>query len=359
MDVKQLLQTLNNTTDDVCVTLSLNTHRTHPENLTDAIKLKNMVAEAKARLQDDYEKRAVSGIVDALDQLEEEVDINQNLKSLHVFISGSVKELFRLSWPTNQEGVHIGDAFAVRPLIKELGRQTAYRIMLLSQSGVRLFRATNSKIEAEITDDNFPISESPFYTTSSDRGSDSKHVDDLVREFLNRTDKALSDAVSGEGVKTVVICTEDNYSRLLQVADNPSLYWGYVPVDYNNVDEHQLEAQAWAFVQEQLEIENEDYFSELDDAVGQGLVLTDIQEIYQACLDGRGDLLVMEEGFRQSARIADDRQLEIVDEGAGADIVDDISSLLASLVYEKGGRCIFVSRNPNPDLRPIALKARY
>ncbi|WP_312790409.1 hypothetical protein [Sphingobacterium sp.] len=359
MSEEKLLQTLIRIQDEICVTISLNTHRTHPDNLNDRIKIKNLIKEAIDRLLEKYDKREVANLIAELEHFEQEIDVNYNLESLHLFVSNTVSEVFKSSWETNQEGVHISGNFAVRPVVKEIGRQTTYLIMLLSQSGIKLYSALNGHIVEEVHNEEFPIGENRFYNTFPDKASDSKHLDDLLREYLNRVDKALIAYISEEKIMTLVFCTEDNYSKLMQVADRPSIYYGYLPIDYNNVETHQLETRAWEFMKQELERKNEDYFKELDSAIGQGLVLTDLQEIYRACQDGKGDFLVVEENFRQAVKLVSDREIEIVEDPVGKDIVEDISSLLALFIDERGGQTLYVPEIPNQELRPIALKVRY
>lgn len=359
MSEEKLLQTLIRIQDEICVTISLNTHRTHPDNLNDRIKIKNLIKEAIDRLLEKYDKREVANLIAELEHFEQEIDVNYNLESLHLFVSNTVSEVFKSSWETNQEGVHISGNFAVRPVVKEIGRQTNYLIMLLSQSGIKLYSALNGHIVEEVHNEEFPIGENRFYNTFPDKASDSKHLDDLLREYLNRVDKALIPYISEEKIMTLVFCTEDNYSKLMQVADRPSIYYGYLPIDYNNVETHQLETRAWEFMKQELERKNEDYFKELDSAIGQGLVLTDLQEIYRACQDGKGDFLLVEENFRQAVKLVSDREIEIVEDPVGKDIVEDISSLLALFIDERGGQTLYVPEIPNQELRPIALKVRY
>ena len=359
MTEKQLLQILIRVQDELCVTISLNTHRTHPDNLSDRIKIKNFIGEAIDRLTDKYDKRVVAGLIKQLEQIAHELDINYNLESLHIFVSDTIAEVFKSSWETNQEGVHISNTFAVRPLVKEIGRQTSYLVMLLSQSGVHLFRALNGRIVEDISSEEFPIAENQFYNTFPDKSSDAKHLDDLLREYLNRVDKALLRYIGDTKSVTLVFCTEDNYSKLLQVADRPSIYYGYLPIDYNNIETHQLESRAWNFMKQELVRKNEDYFKELEVAVGKGLVITDLQEIYRACQDGRGDILVVQESFHQAVKILSDQDIAIVDNPIGLDTIDDISSLLALLIDERGGQTVYVPQIPNEELQPIALKIRY
>lgn len=43
----------------------------------------------------------------------------------------------------------------------------------------------------------------------------------------------------------MVVATEDNYSRLQQVADRPLVYSGQAPINYNNTTTHHIAKQAW------------------------------------------------------------------------------------------------------------------
>ncbi|MGL6269122.1 MAG: hypothetical protein ACRC2O_14415, partial [Chitinophagaceae bacterium] len=173
------------------------------------------------------------------------VDVNHNLDSLHLFLSNETFEIVKSPWPVSSNGVHVSEKFSLRPLIKAYGRSMRYLIMALSQSGVQLYEAINDAIVAEIRNDDFPFSASGYYTTHSDKGSDPKHVDDLVREFLNGVDKALVRVHHATGLGCVVICTVDNFSRLQQVADKPGAYLGHSNIDYNNVAQNQLVQQGW------------------------------------------------------------------------------------------------------------------
>jgi hypothetical protein len=70
-----------------CVTISLNTHRTHPDNTHDVVLLKNLLKEAEERVIAEYGKRPVAGLLDKLSGLAGEINENYNLDSLHIFLS--------------------------------------------------------------------------------------------------------------------------------------------------------------------------------------------------------------------------------------------------------------------------------
>jgi hypothetical protein len=189
--------------------------------------------------------------------------------------------------------------------------------------------------------------------------SDSKHLDDLVREFLNKVDKALIKVHNETELKCIVIATEDNYSRLQQVADRPSVYLGYANIDYNNVATHHIAKQSWELVKEQQKQRRTEAIKEMQEAVGQGNVLTDLQEIYQAAIDGRGELLIVSQNFSQAVLMKDERTFDLVNDPNTPNATDDITSIISWEVISKKGRVIFTSQEKIKDFGKIVLKSRY
>jgi len=359
MALKEQLQKLATEKNSPCVTISLNTHRTRPDNAQDQILLKSLIKEAEERVINEFGKRPVAQLLEKMETVSKEIDVNYNLDSLHIFLSNDTQEIVKSSWKTSNSGVHISDSFAIRSLIKNYNRSENYLVMLLSQSGVQLFEAVNDDIVEEVRNDDFPFSENRHYNTHSDKGSDSKHLDDLVREFLNKVDKALIKVHNETELKCVVIATEDNYSRLQQVADKPSVYLGYANIDYNNVATHHIAKQSWELVKEQQKQHRTETISEMQEAVAQGKVLTDLQEIYQASIDGLGELLIVHEDFSQAVVMKDERTFDLVDDPTIPNAIDDITSTISWEVISKKGRVIFTSQDEIKDLGKIVLKKRY
>lgn len=248
MTIKEQLLRLAKEKNQPCVSISLNTHRTHPDNATDEITLKNYLKNAEERVIAEYGKRTVEALLEKITSVASEIDANYNLDSLHIFLSNDTKEIIKSSWTTHNEGVHISESFALRSVIKSYNRSEHYLLMLLSQKGVHLYEALNDGILKEIQNEDFPFSENQHTVSNSDKGNDSKHLDDLIREFLNKVDKALVKYTNETNLKCVVISTEDNYSRLQQVADKPSIYLGYEQIDYNNITTSNIVKQSWEMV---------------------------------------------------------------------------------------------------------------
>lgn len=359
MNLKKKLEKLARETSTPCVTISLNTHRTHPDNVKDELTLKNLLKEAKDRVSSEFDKRSVASLLEKIDQLASKIDVNYNLDSLHIFLSNDTEEIIKSAWTTTNEGVHISSNFTVRSLIKLYSRSENYLLMLLSQRGVQLYEAVNDAIIKEISNEDFPFSENEHYITNSDKASDGKQVDNMVREFLNKVDKALMEVHNETGLPCVVVCTEDNYSRLQQVADRPSIYLGYSAIDYNNAATHQIVKQSWKIINDLQTQRRADAIAEMKEAVAQAKVLTDLQEIYQASIDGRGDLLIVHQKFSQAVIMKDERTFDLIEEASQPNAIDDITSNIAWEVLSQKGRVVFTAQEDIKDLGEIVLKVRY
>ncbi len=342
-----------------CVTISMNSHRTHPENSQDEILLKKLCKETEERLISEFGKRPIAQLLSKLELIPSEINENYNLDSLHIFLSNDTKEIFKSAWPAKENRVQISDSFAVSPIIKSVNRSVDYMILLLTQSGAKLFKAKNDAVIAEIENENFPFPENPHFNTEPERLSDPKATDNMVREYINKVDKAVVKAYNQTRLFCVVICTEGNYSRLRQVADQPNVYIGHANIDYNNQAAHQLAAQSWEIVKVLQSGREKVAIDEMKEAAGHGKVLADLMEIYRAVKEGRGDLLITHADFSQAVKMTGDLSFDLVEDAAAPDVVDDITSEIAMEVISKKGRVVFTDRDEIKSLGEIVLKVRY
>ena len=87
--------------------------------------------------------------------------------------------------------------------------------------------------------------------------------------------------------------------------------------------------------------------------------MTDLQEIFQAALDGRGDLLMVHQDFSQAVLMTGDRTFELIDDRTTPNAIDDITSNIAWEVLSKKGKVFFTSQEEIKELGNIVLKTRY
>lgn len=358
------LKRLAEENNQVCVTISLNTHRTHPDNLQDEIVLKNLISDAKERVTNEFGKRDEAGkVLQKLDELDKKVDINQLLDSLHIFISAETMEIVRSIWSVEENSVFVDEQFMIKPLIKLFNRSREYLILQLSQNKTQLFKAYDESIEEEVHNHVFPFGESPHVATSNIRKSDSAHVDNLLKEHFRDIDKALVDFVLSEDktLKVVVATTEANYHALLEASTRPEMYIGFIEVNHSGNDNApwHLAKQSWEVVKEKQIEWVKEAIEEVKAASSQSKLSTDLLEIYQAAIDGNAELLIVNKLYQQPVRLVGDRDFELIEDANEHGALDDIISHIAYEVISKGGKTLFVDEEWISDLGNIALKKRY
>jgi hypothetical protein len=356
---KDIFQKLISEKSNPCVTISMNSHRTHPDNALDAILLKKLCKETEERLIAEFGKRPIASLLGKLQQIPSEIDENHNLNSLHIFISNDTNEIFRSTWPTNENRVQVSDSFDLNPLIKSISRSVDYLILLLSQNGAKLFKAKNDAIIVEIENEYFPFAENPHFSTDPEQISDAKSTDNMVREFINTVDKAMVKAHNLTKLQCVVVCTEGNFSRLRQVADQPNIYLGHSNIDYNHQTTHHLAAQAWEIVKGQQSKSEKQSIDEMKEAAGYGKAITDLLEIFRAAKEGRGELLIVHNTFSQAVKMNDEFSFELVEDATSPNVIEDITGEIAKEVLSKKGRVVFTGRDEIKSLGEIVLKVRY
>ena len=145
----------------------------------------------------------------------------------------------------------------------------------------------------------------------------------------------------------------------MQVADIPSIYHGHVRINYNNTSNHILVADAWPLVNVLQKQNRAEAVREMQEAVGQGKVITDLSEIFRAVKEGRGDLLIVHDDFHQAVRMTGELIFDQVNDDTLPGVIDDITSDIAWEVIAKKGRAIFTDQQDIRSLGDIVLKVRY
>lgn len=343
------------------VTITLPTNRTSPDNRQDSIRLKNLVIATTNRLLKDFTKREAEPVLKRLDALVGSVDHEHNLEGLALFVSADFARAEKVPF-TLKERVEVGEGFATRDLVFAINRTPRYRVLSLSEKPTRLFEGSRDDL-AEITAGKFPMTHSlPGGETRLSGGlgvNTSLQEDRYHEQFFRAVDQEF-DKVSKDDPLPLAVLGVDRYLAFFRQVSTKNDVVAEIKGNYDHLSAHEMGKLVWPAVEEALAGRRAKVFDQLDSAVGAGKVASTIGEAWRNAHEGRGALLLLEEGFHAPARLSEDgMNILVSDQPEDLEVMDDAADVIVEEVLQKGGRVVFVPDGSLKDHGRVALILRY
>ena len=348
------LNQLKDVKADCCVSILLTTHRTPPENEKDDIVLKNLVGEAKTRLKTECSRENAKIITEKIDQLTAQIDYRYNLEGLGIFVSAEISEYIRVPISIKNQVV-IANNFATRDLIRALGEDPNYFILVLSRDKARLIQAYAERETREVKD-GFPKENS--YTVAGEGNLMNKETS-LVLDFFTQIDEQLNQLQKDENLPVFLCTDEPNYGEYMKVARRKETIAGFISGNRDHENARDIIDDVWPTVQKWNEEKNQQKLTELSNAVGAQLFLTDFTQIWRAIGEGRGRTLFVKKGYYQPANINNNVIQLVSHENVAEATVQDIIGEMIEKNREHGGETVFISGDSLNEYSGLVLVTRY
>lgn len=338
------------------------THRRHPENQQDPIRIKNLVTEATNRLLSQFAKRDVAALLENLDDLCEEIDYQHTLDGLALFVNQDFARKFYLPFPV-KERVIVEETFATRDLVFTLNRSPRYWVLVLSEQPTRLYEGFRDTL-VEVTTGGFPMThEGPGGEAPLPGGfgiNRSAYRDEKKRQFFRQVDAAFGQVAAAEPLPLVVVGVVRNLAFFDQVSSNKHLIGATLTGSHDNTPAHELGKLVWPLVQEVLAKQRQGELERLEVASGAQRAASGIGEVWRLAQEGRGETLLVEEGYHLPARVDESGwHLTPADDPTAPGLIDDAIDELIELVLAKGGRVVFVAPGTLQAHHRVAMILRY
>ncbi|TGA87783.1 chemotaxis protein [Streptomyces sp. MZ04] len=357
----ETLAELRKTRPYPAVTVLLPTHRREPDNAQDPVRLRNLVAEAKERLNADpaVTKEQRAEVADQLDKAVAEVDLVHAEDGLAVFAAPGEHQVWSLA-RTVPSRVVLSDTFLTRNLVAARAAERPYWVLAVSADRVALWDGAAERV-TEHTADGFPLTrslEDPDAEREERIGDlPSTFRDERTRTFLRAADQAMSavlDAhprplfVAGEAAALSLI---DDIGTVTRKATRVS-HGGLAHGPANTV------AQAVApLVADREKTELEALLHELDTAQSKRRFAAGLDEVWQNVTADRAGLLAVEDTFRQTVR--DDGGHLVPAATGDLDAVEDIVDEIVERALDTGAQVRFVPEGALTERGGIACALRY
>jgi hypothetical protein len=356
------LQLLQSMRGYPALSILLPTHRTFPENRQDPIRVKNLARQAVERLVAQFTKREIEPLLKRLEALVAEIDYEHALDGLALFVNQEIAGKFYLPFPL-QERVVVDQTFATRDLVYALNRSPRYWVLALGEQPARLFEGTRDTL-VEITGNGFPMTyEGPGATEPLPGGfgiGKSAYRDERRRQFFREVDAAFRQVAAAEALPLILAGVDRNLAFFNEVTAHKNLIAAALTGSHDKTPAHELAKLVWPFMQAHTRSERLEVLKVLSAAIGDGKYAAGIISVWRMAQEGRGAILLVEEGFHYPARVeAGGLQLTPAEDPTAPEVIDDAVDELIETVLLKGGRVVFFKDGVLETHQRIAMILRY
>ncbi|MFB9176755.1 hypothetical protein ACFFX1_01260 [Dactylosporangium sucinum] len=349
------------------VSLLMPTHRTPPENQQDPIRLRNLVAEAKRRLETDaaVPKPVAAQVYQEIADAAEQLDLRQVGDGLALFASPGQVHVRLLDTPVH-ERVVVADTYEVRDVVADAARRHRYWALVLSEQPTRLWSGDGPDL-VEVRSHGFPFThEGPGGTVGlpRDYGQNPSAIrDERHRQFFRDIASGLADVDALDARPVFVLGVERYLAFFADEWGRPIA--GTVPGNYDHAGPHEVYKLLAPQLAAYTNMRQVAALEALDVARGANRFAAGLAEVWSLAQQGRGAHLLVEEGYHSPAWVHGDHlhppdQEPRHDATAGsATLIDDAVDDIVEAVARNGGEVTFVGDDSLSADGRIALIVRY
>lgn len=344
------------------VTILAPTHRTSPANKQDPITIKNLVKEAVTRLNQEFSQRDIQPVIDRIESIVSSIDYTRTADSMAIFACRDFSARYDLP-VTVKEQVIIDETFATRSLVYATSRNPRYLVLALSEKPTRLFDVFLDT-PVEISNGDFPA----FFIDNEENAprptgeivNMSSYRDEQYNKFFKKIDKALASLIKDTKIPLVITGVERYLSYYKEITELNNHIAGEIKGSYDKSSPHELAKLTWPVMENYIAKNKSELLKKLEDAVGSGHFSSGVDQVWNTAFEGRGLILLVEEGFQFPAVISEDnRILSPAEDSTSPGIVDDAVDEIIEEVISRGGEVHFVDKDDLKLHNRIAMILRY
>ncbi|MFJ1929502.1 chemotaxis protein [Streptomyces sp. NPDC088131] len=362
-----LLQELRAAKPYPALSLTMPTHRRAPDNAQDAVRLRNLVADAGSRLDADPRvgRETRAAVRQQLDRAVAEIDPRRALDSLVVLATADEYQIWQLP-RTAPERVVLSDTYLTRNLVAAKAQARPFWALTVSADHAALFSGTADAAHEERIG-GFPLTapHEPPNPQREERIGDtpSTFSDEDTRQFLRTVDGKLRGVLATDPRPLYLVGLAPALAMLDEVGESTGAAAGRVtkgaPADTTPSGlltelRPALEARQKRFA---AEIDGK-----LDEARGRHAFAGGLDEVWAAVREARAGLVAVEEHYQQTVRVAQEH-LEPVSadalDPADGTVREDIVDELVETALDSGAEVVFVADDSLREHGRIAAALRY
>ena len=371
---KEIVQELLSINEAPCISLYMPTHRSHPENLQDVIRFKNLLKELEASL---VQKYAASEVKKSLEPFEAIIDDenlwNQTIEGLAIFSAKGFFKVIKLQ-ESVKELAMVADSFHTKPLRQYLQSTDRYHVLGIGLKDIQLFEGNRHSLVKldlqadvpetltqalgdELTEKHSSIDSAGIHFG---QGGKSDEEDNDTARFFRAVSKSIYENYSKPiGLPLILAALPNHHNLFHKVNKNPLLLANGIDTNPESVAIEKLAQMAWSIMEPE-------YLGKLDSVVekfaqekANGKGSDDMKEIGVAAVEGKIETLIIEADRMMANKLTNQVTGNIQNRDLTNPKVDDLLDDLGELVIKMGGNVMVLPADKMPSETGLAAIFRY
>jgi hypothetical protein len=379
---KELIQELLAADEEPCLSLYMPTNITHPENLNNPIKFKNLVSQMEESLLQKYSVNEVQGYLEPLETLVKDNKIwNDTKDGLAVF---SAKGMFKVVvlHKSVEELAIVADSFHTKPLRQYLQSVDHFHLLGLTLHDIRLFEGNrHSLTEVELTADTPKTITEALGDELTDKhttidsyggiggestamhhghgGKKEETEKDAERFFRVVANTIYEHFSKPTGWPLILAALPEHHNLFQKVNKNPHLLPKGIAINPSSVSPNQLAKMAWEIMEPEYSLKLDSLVDRFEQARANAKGSDDYKEVAVAAVEGRVDTLIVEADRIIPVRITNLVTGNTQKKDLSNPKVDDLLDDMGELVIKMGGQVMVLPTEKMPSETGLAAIFRY
>ncbi|MFN3999750.1 hypothetical protein [Algoriphagus sp.] len=376
---KEILQELLSVEASPCISLYMPTHRTHPENLQDPIRFKNLMKELEESLLRKYSNDETESHLAPLIELTSRRGFWDHT-SLGLAIFSSQGFLFGVDMAISPNEIAlVADSFHTKPIQNYLQSTDRFHVLAVNQHDIQLYEGNrhaliqidlHDEVPATMTDALGDETTDEHITVASyggtgstmhhGHGSKTDEVDIDSERYFRAVAESIARYHSKPTGLPLLLAALPEYHNLFQkVNKNPLLLQDGIKINPPSVSIEKLATMAWEVMEPEFLRQQEELVSRFNQAKANGLGSEEIKEVAVALVEGRVDTLIIEADRIIASRITNLVTGNIQNKDLDNPRVDDLLDDMSELAMKMGGSVTVLTPEQMPSETGVAAIYRY
>lgn len=376
---KALLQELLAVAESPCLSLYMPTHRTHPENLQNPVRFKNLMKELETSLLTKYSKDEIEKHLQPLVEITSGDGFwNYTSEGLAIFSSPGYSKAVDLATSPKEMAI-VADTFHTKPIQYYLQSTDRFHVLAINRHDIQLFEGNrHSLVELELhalvpatmtdalgeekTDKHSTVASYGGTGASMHHGHGGKkeEVDiDSERYFRAVAESVAEHYSKPTGIPLLLAALPEYHHLFHQVNKNPLLLEDGIKINPTAVSIDKMAAMAWEIMEPEFLKKQEELVSRYNQSKANGLGSEDIKEVAVALVEGRVDTLLIEADRIIASRITNLVTGNVQNKAINNPRVDDLLDDMSELAIRMGGQVTVLNPDQMPSESGVAAILRY